>query len=103
MPGVTRAKENTQMAQCTAPREGHRTASGAANCPACRGGRSYRSSYSFYPSRPSYGGGGGSSYRSSSGGGGSRRTRAGRTVSYTPQEWRTVQPYAEKAVEQARV
>lgn len=24
-------------------------------------------------------------------------------VSYTPQEWRTVQPYAEKAVEQARV
>ena len=43
------------------------------------------------------------SYSSSSGGGGSRRTRAGRTVSYTPTEWRTVQPYAEKAVEQARV
>lgn len=28
------------MAQCTAPIRGHRTASGAANCPAC-GGRSY--------------------------------------------------------------
>jgi hypothetical protein len=90
------------MALCTAPREGHRTASGAANCPACRGGRSRRSSYSPYPSRSSYGYGG-SSYRSSSGGGGSRRTRAGRTVSYTPTEWRTVQPYAEKAAEQARV
>ncbi|TFV55613.1 toll/interleukin-1 receptor domain-containing protein [Geodermatophilus sp. DF01-2] len=89
------------MAQCTAPREGHRTASGAANCPACRGRRSYRSSYSSYSYRPSYGGGG-SSYGGSSGGS-SRRTRAGRTVSYTPREWQTVQPYAEKAAEQARV
>ena len=26
------------MARCTAPREGHRTASGRANCPACGGG-----------------------------------------------------------------
>lgn len=91
------------MAQCTAPREGHRTASGRANCPACGGRGSYRSSYS----NPSYGGrssySGGSGYSSSSGGGSSRRTRAGRTVSYTPREWRTVEPYAEKAVEQARV
>lgn len=38
------------MARCTAPSKGHRTASGAANCPAC-GGRSGR-----------YGGGGYSSY-----------------------------------------
>jgi hypothetical protein len=89
------------MAQCTAPREGHRTASGAANCPACRGRASRRSSYPSYGGRSSYSGG--SSYSSSSSGGGSRRTRAGRTVSYTPTEWRTVQPYAEKAVEQARV
>ena len=39
------------MARCTAPVYGHRTASGAANCPACRNryGR-YRSSYSY----PSY-------------------------------------------------
>jgi hypothetical protein len=37
------------MARCTAPRNGHRTASGAANCPACSS-RSYRSSYSY----PSY-------------------------------------------------
>jgi hypothetical protein len=101
------------MSQCTAPVEGHRTASGAANCPACRGGRrSYGSSYSYSP-RPSYSGGSsyggssygrsGSSYGSSSGGGSSRRTRAGRTVSYTPTEWRTVERFAEQAAEQARV
>lgn len=36
------------MARCTAPSQGHRTASGAANCPAC-GGRYGRSSgYSMY-------------------------------------------------------
>lgn len=87
------------MAQCTAPSQGHRTASGRANCPACGGRGSSYSSYSSYGG-PSYGrSSGGSSYGSSSGG----RTRAGRMVSYTPQEWRTVEPYAEKAVEQARV
>ena len=39
------------MARCTAPSRGHRTASGAANCPACRnryGGYSSRNSYSSY-------------------------------------------------------
>lgn len=35
------------MARCTAPRNGHRTASGAANCPACRN-RSSRYSYTSY-------------------------------------------------------
>jgi hypothetical protein len=95
------------MAQCTAPSQGHRTASGAANCPACRGGRrSYGSSYSYSSPRPSYGGGGGggSSYGSSSGGsgGGSRRTRTGRSVSYSPTEWRTVEPFTQKASEQAQ-
>ena len=93
------------MSQCTAPSQGHRTSSGAANCPACRGGRRYGySSYSSYSPRSSYGGGsggGGSSYSGSSGGGTSRRTRSGRSVSYTPTEWRAVQPYAEKAAEQA--
>ncbi|WP_457255960.1 toll/interleukin-1 receptor domain-containing protein [Pedococcus sp. P5_B7] len=94
------------MAQCTAPNRGHRTASGRANCPAC-GGRGYgRSSYSSYPysGGSSYGGRGGSSYSSSSGGsgGGSRRTRTGRSVSYTPTEWRTVKPFTEKASEQAQ-
>lgn len=38
------------MARCTAPVNGHRTASGAANCPACSSRYGYRSSYSY----PSY-------------------------------------------------
>lgn len=91
------------MAQCTAPYRGHRTASGAANCPAC-GGRSYYSSYrpSYSPptSNPYWNGGGGSSsgggLRGSSGGG-SRRLRGGGSVSYSPTEWRTFEPMARNA------
>ena len=96
------------MAQCTAPVEGHRTASAAANCPACRGGRSYRQSYpTYYGAPPRYAGGsasgsGGSSGRSGpSAGGASRRTRGGTSVSYSSSEWRTVEPLARKAAEQA--
>ena len=85
------------MARCTAPVRGHRTASGAAACPAC-GGR-YRGyggygSYS-YPSHPplesSRGG-----VRSSVGGSGSsgrpRWSRAGSSVVYTPAEVRALTP-----------
>lgn len=87
------------MAQCTAPVLGHRTASGAANCPACRGGsRGYRSYSSYSPAYPSYsppsGGGGGG--RSSSGGSGSSRrpswSPAGSTVTYTPVEVQALNP-----------
>lgn len=81
------------MAQCTAPREGHRTASGAANCPACRGGsRSYRSY-----SAPSYS----SSVSSRNSGGGSSSTakprwsRAGSSTVYTPEQVRTLTPVRE--------
>lgn len=46
------------MARCTAPSRGHRTASGAADCPACGGRSSGYSSYSSYStssySSPSY-------------------------------------------------
>jgi hypothetical protein len=89
------------MAQCTAPRNGHRSSSGAANCPACssRYGRSY-SSYSNYPS--SYGSSNsyGSSSGSSSGGSDRSRTRAswsayGSNVLYTPEEIRTLTPVRE--------
>lgn len=87
------------MARCTAPVYGHRTASGAANCPACGGryGRSYGgySSYgsyspsSFSPAR-SIGGSGSS-------GGSSRSTKprwsgAGSSVWYTPEEVRALTP-----------
>lgn len=102
--GVGRRTYDAYMARCTAPSQGHRTASGRANCPACGGRGYYRSPYSSYSPRPSYGSsGGGSSSSGSSGGsgGGSRRTRTGRTVSYTPSEWRTVEPFTRKASEQA--
>ncbi|MGW4113475.1 toll/interleukin-1 receptor domain-containing protein [Actinosynnema sp. NPDC004786] len=94
------------MARCTAPVEGHRSSAAAARCPACRGRRSYRSS-SYNSPQTSYSGGSSSSgsrggYGSSSGGGGSRRTRTGRTVLYTPAEWRTVEPFTQKASEQAQ-
>ena len=99
------------MSRCTAPVRGHRTASGAANCPACSS-RSYYRSPSYYtpPTRPSWGGGSGSSSggssRGSSGGssdsGKSRRLRGGGAVSYTGAEWRTIEPLAREAGEQAR-
>lgn len=88
------------MAQCTAPREGHRTSSGAANCPACRGRSSYRSYYSppsYYssptPTRSSDG--------SSSGGGGGRPSRprwspANSPVSYTADEVASLDRYRSK-------
>ena len=86
------------MAQCTAPVNGHRTSSAAANCPACSGryGRSYNSysSYSSSYSLPS------ASYGSRIGNSGSSRTKArwssaGSTVIYTPEEIRTLTPVRE--------
>ena len=86
------------MAQCTAPINGHRTASGRASCPACSSrGRSYGgysspssyspSSYSSGGSRPSGSG--------SSGGSSSARPRwskAGSSVAYNPTDVRTLTP-----------
>ncbi|TVU58070.1 toll/interleukin-1 receptor domain-containing protein [Vibrio atlanticus] len=80
------------MARCTAPVNGHRTASARANCPACSSRGSYRS-YSSYPSSSysSYGGSSSSSDSSSS------RPRPswsspGSSVVYTPAEIRTLTP-----------
>lgn len=95
------------MAQCTAPRNGHRTSSGAANCPACssRGYRSYSyssPSYSSTYSSPSY-----SSSSISSGRGGTassgrpRWSRASSTVIYTPAEIRTLTPIRENVEKRA--
>jgi TIR domain len=92
------------MAQCTAPVRGHQSASARANCPACSsryGG--YRSSYgSGYDTGygASYSSGGGSSYSSggrSSGGGGPRPrwSRAGSSVSYTPNQVVSLTPVRE--------
>lgn len=87
--------------RCTAPRQGHRTASGAAACPV-HGRSSYRSytsysSPSYYSSAPSRSGGDGSSGRR--GAGGSTRPRwspANSSVSYTSAEGRTLERYRTK-------
>lgn len=89
------------MARCTAPSRGHRTASGAAACPAC-GGRSR--GYSSYPTYTSpY-----STYSGSrSSGGGSTRSRKPRwsspssAVYYTPAEIRTLEPVRENIEKRA--
>lgn len=98
------------MSQCTAPVYGHRSSAAADSCPVCSGRSRYSSGYSSYARPYSYGGGGratgggAQTYgRSSSAGSASRRTRAGRSVSFSPSEWRAVEPYAEKAEEQARI
>ena len=90
------------MAQCTAPREGHRTASGAANCPACRGRtRGYSSGYTTYPTSSFSTPSSSSSASSRSGGGGSSKTakprwsQAGSSAVYTPTQVRTLTPVRE--------
>ena len=90
------------MAQCTAPINGHRTASGRANCPVCGGNNNYYRSYSpssFYHSSNSYS----SSFSSRSTvgtGGNSSKVKAkwassGSTILYTPAEIRTLTPVRE--------
>lgn len=88
------------MAKCTAPVNGHRTASAAANCPAC-GSRynrsynsysSYSSPYSSSSSSSSYSSG---SRNSSSGQTKARWSSAGSTILYTPAEIRTLTPVRE--------
>lgn len=98
------------MAQCTAPVNGHRTASAAANCPAC-GSRSsgYRSSYgygggygsSYSSGGSSYSGGGGRSASASGGSSRPRWSRASSTVAYTPAQVMSLTPVREAVEAQA--
>lgn len=93
------------MARCTAPVRGHQTASGAASCPACRGGYSRYGGYSSYGSSSytSYS----PSYSSSGGSSGSSRTvrprwsHSGSSVMYTPAEVRTLTPIRENVEKRA--
>lgn len=84
------------MARCTAPVRGHRSASAAADCPAC-GSRYGRSSYGSYSST-SYYSSGSSGYSLGGGGswsGGSARprwSRAGSSVVYTSAEVLSLTP-----------
>jgi hypothetical protein len=85
------------MARCTAPVTGHRTASGAENCPACRYKSRGYSSYSYPSYNESYSSARNSissgNYNSSKG-----RTqkanwsKSGSSVYYTPTEIRTLTP-----------
>jgi hypothetical protein len=99
------------MARCTAPVQGHRTASGRAACPACGGRGGYRSygSYSprsYYGSSGSSGGSGGGSVRIGGGSRGSARPRwspGGSSAAYTPEEVRALTPVRRSVEERARV
>lgn len=91
------------MARCTAPIQGHRTASGAAACPACGGRYGYYSRPSYSPSSgysPHTGGGGGVSRSGRSGGGGTRPrwSPSSSSVHYTVDQVRALAPYR-RAVE----
>ena len=96
------------MARCTAPVNGHRTASGAAACPACSSrSRSY-GSYSYSSYSTPYSSSGGSGGGRSSGGGSARSvkprwSRAGSSVLYTPAEVRTLTPVRENVEKRASV
>lgn len=88
------------MIRCTAPVNGHRTASAAANCSAC-GGR-YNRSYNSYSSYPSYSSSSSNSSSSSSSSSSSRQNKTkarwssvGSTILYTPTEIRTLTPVRE--------
>ncbi|MBK7382424.1 MAG: toll/interleukin-1 receptor domain-containing protein [Flavobacteriales bacterium] len=98
------------MARCTAPRYGHRTASGAAACPACssrsRGYGSYSHSYPTYTTP--YASSGRSTGGRSSGGGSGRSVKprwsgAGSPVMYTPSEVRTLTPVRENVEKRSAV
>lgn len=99
------------MARCTAPINGHRTASGRANCPVC--GNGYGNYYSYYPSYPSYSSYSASSSNSKSGSGGSNtsskhnKTKAswassGSTILYTAEEIRTLTPVRKNVEERSK-
>ncbi|WP_044481496.1 toll/interleukin-1 receptor domain-containing protein [Paenibacillus antibioticophila] len=84
------------MARCTAPVNGHRSASARANCPACGGSYGRYSGYRTY-SPPSYSPSPTSGGGRSSGGGSSRSSKprwsgAGSSVWYTPEQVRALTP-----------
>lgn len=95
------------MARCTAPRNGHRTASGRANCPACGGRFGGSRSYSYTPSySPSYsltasGGNSRSTGGSSSSSARPRWSGAGSSVVYTADQIRSLTPIRETVEKRA--
>lgn len=95
------------MARCTAPVNGHRTASAAAACPACGSRYNRYGSYSPRPYSPTGSSGGGQSNGGSGSNGGSsgstkpRWSRAGSSVVYTDAQVRALTPIRESVEELA--
>jgi hypothetical protein len=89
------------MARCTAPVNGHRTASGAAACPACSSRSRGYGSYSSYSSPYSSSGSSGSSVGGSGGSAKPRWSRATSSVVYTAAEVRTLTPVRENVEKRA--
>lgn len=85
------------MARCTAPYNGHRTASGRENCPACGGNNRGYNSYERYTSP--YSSSSSNSNNNWSSGGSSKRKASwssfSSTILYTPSEIRTLTPVRE--------
>lgn len=99
---MQQSERDSNMARCTAPVYGHRTASGRANCPVCGGG-SYRD-YGYYPAYPSLV----NSSKSRSSSGGQTKTKAkwsptGSSVLYSPSEIRTLTPVRETIVKRSEL
>lgn len=94
-------KNNNNMARCTAPINGHRSSSAAANCPACGSRYSGYNSYSSYSSySPSFSSNSNNWRSGNSGNGNSRSSKprwskAGSSIYYTPSEIRTLTPVRE--------
>ena len=93
------------MARCTAPARGHRSASAAADCPACGSRYGRYSGYGSYSS-PSYSSSGSSGGGRSSGGGSGSSARprwspAGSSVAYTPAEVQALTPFRRSVEERA--
>lgn len=96
------------MAKCTAPINGHRTASGRANCPACGGGGRTYGFYSPYPSYSSPCYSSTNNLKNDSSQGGQTRKKAswssvGSTILYTPAEIRTLTPVRENVVKRSEI
>lgn len=95
------------MSGCTAPRRGHHTASGRANCPVHGGGGYGYPSRSFYQ-QPAYrSSSSGSSRPATSGGAGTRAARPSWSpstspLSYTPDQVKALTPYRRQIEMRAR-
>lgn len=91
------------MARCTAPINGHRTASGRANCPACGGYRNYNSYYTYSSPYSSLV----NNSKSGTSGGQNKKKASwssiGSTILYTPEEIRTLTPVRENVLKRSEL